>query len=100
MKLKDVPADLLDLAWDAWVSQSPEDESGAIRATLAAVLPAHERQVRERVAEQILTERAEREQRTPDGRPIAAPATPEHVHIRLERRKQAERDAQIARGEL
>ncbi|MFB4306947.1 hypothetical protein [Actinomadura sp. GTD37] len=57
------------------------------------------RQVRERVAEQILGERAEREQRTPDGRPIAPPSTPEGVRIRMERRKQAERDAQIARGQ-
>lgn len=47
MRLEDVPADLLDLAWDAWGSQSPDDELGAVRATLAAVLPAHGRQVRE-----------------------------------------------------
>jgi hypothetical protein len=45
MDLGDVPADLLDLAWDAWARQSPDDELGAIRAALAAVLPAHKRQV-------------------------------------------------------
>lgn len=49
MKLSEVPDDLLTLAWDVWVRQSPEDELGAIRATLAAVLPAHGQQVREQV---------------------------------------------------
>lgn len=113
----DVPDELLDLAMAAELAKreahQPERQDlarfraenpataamheTAMRYLLAAVLPAHERQVRERVAAEILAERAEREQRTPDGRQIGPPATAEHVLILRERRKQAATDARIAR---
>ncbi|MEV0660146.1 hypothetical protein ACIBI3_02265 [Actinomadura luteofluorescens] len=103
LRPEDVPADLYDLALNALpgepdevISATTQDE---IRHALAAVIPEIQRQERERIAAAILAEHAEREQRTPDGRPIAAPATPEHVRIRHERRRQAERDAEIARSD-
>ncbi len=53
MRLRDVPDEILDAAWDAWVSTSPEDEEGALRVALAAALPVHEALVRAKVAAEI-----------------------------------------------
>lgn len=63
MKPEDVPDDLADDAVDAW-HEAPRNEHGLVilddhmRYVLAAVLPAHERRVREQVAAEIEAERS------------------------------------------
>ena len=58
MKPSEVPDDLADDAVDAW-HEAPRNEHGLVilddhmRYVLAAVLPAHERRVREQVAAEI-----------------------------------------------
>jgi len=52
MKPEDVPADLLDLAHDARL-RAVFDGIGSLGPMLAAVLPEHERRVREQVAAEI-----------------------------------------------
>lgn len=58
MRPEDVPAELVEAAADtihAHYAAHPEDESeeNAIRVVLAAVLPLYERQVRERIAQDL-----------------------------------------------